>query len=229
MPSSSAGSTVRLHLAAPHWQTERTLDTATTNAPWEEPARNSGMAATHAVGDARPSGPGKRWLRFDPPCSPPPTSTASDGRSNDVVPKPLAKKSSYLSQGLLAVSFLCFAFGAGLVAQSFYKQQDDLGRFGMVFVLAGQAGLVLGLAVQLCSDWQDSRRTTRVQIEQEDRSSAGASDGRRDSADSFCNRIAAGTAPQDLLSELGHKLDHLGKQLQDPALGEDYSRQSRDR
>lgn len=228
----------RLDLAhrpgTPHWQGQPTVAAEVgsgesiaggfqTDRPYDTSAHNGGLDdSTQAAGNCWRNLPGKRWLRLDPPCGPAPAISRPDSLSPSNVPEVPREKSRFLSQGLLAASLLFFTFGAGLLARSLHSGHNELARLGIVFVLGGQAGLVLGLVMHLCGESPSGEPAPRNRGRR--RRQAGSPDT-TEPAESFCARVAEGADPQDLLADLGQRLDHLGQQLQEPFAGNECSRQ----
>ena len=63
---------------------------------------------------------------------------------------------------ILSLGLAVFACGAMLLAWSLVGQREDLWPVGMPLALIGQAGLVLGLILQLDGLWNSSRKTEQA-------------------------------------------------------------------
>src|SRR5262245_32360499 len=59
---------------------------------------------------------------------------------------------------ILSLGLAAFACGAVLLGWSFIARRDDLWPIGMPLALVGQAGLILGLILQLDGLWNNNRR-----------------------------------------------------------------------
>lgn len=63
---------------------------------------------------------------------------------------------------ILSIGLAVFACGAVLLGWSLIAKRDDLWPVGMPLALIGQAGLILGLILQLDGLWNSSRQTAAV-------------------------------------------------------------------
>jgi hypothetical protein len=131
-----------------------------------------------------------------------------------------AKPQSHFAAWLvLSLGLAVFACGAVLLGWSFLGERQDLWPIGMPLALIGQAGLIVGLVLQLDGLWQTNRKTASAlsQLDGELASvrqattlltTAQASGGQ-----SFYVHMAEGASPQLLLADLKGQLDLLAQQL----------------
>lgn len=123
--------------------------------------------------------------------------------------------------GAIGVGLMLFVCGGALLAMSVLQKRSDLWSIGLPLVIVGQAGLIIGLLLQL--DWlRSSSRKTTAAIEQLDshlqRLEQSSPRTIRDSVPStnlptFASHYAQGASPQVLLADLKGQLDLLAKQL----------------
>jgi hypothetical protein len=71
-------------------------------------------------------------------------------------------KGNFWAWSLVSLGLATFACGAVLLGWSFAAGRDDLWPLGMPLALAGQAGLIVGLILQLDGLWQSNRRTEKT-------------------------------------------------------------------
>ena len=119
----------------------------------------------------------------------------------------------------LAALPMIAACGGVLVAWSLVAAREDLWPIGMPLALLGQAGLVLGLVLQLDGLWNSSRRTADsiealddelVRVRQATTLLASSHSA---PAQSFYVHLAEGAPPQLLLADLKGQLDLLAEQM----------------
>jgi hypothetical protein len=72
-------------------------------------------------------------------------------------PKPA--KSNPLAWTILSLGLATFACGAVLLGWSFAAERDDLWPLGLPLALIGQAGLIVGLVLQIDGLWHSNRQT----------------------------------------------------------------------
>jgi len=120
---------------------------------------------------------------------------------------------------ILSIGLAVFACGGVLLGWSVVGQRDDLWTIGMPLALLGQAGLILGLILQLDGLWHTSRQAKEAlaQLDGELASVRQAttllSTSHAPSAQSFYVHLAEGASPQLLLADLKGQLDLLAQQM----------------
>ncbi len=120
---------------------------------------------------------------------------------------------------VLSLGLAVFACGLVLLGWSFAAQREDLWPIGMPLALVGQAGLIVGLVLQLDGLWQTNRKTASAlsQLDGELASVRQATTllttGQASGGQSFYVHMAAGASPQLLLADLKGQLDLLAQQL----------------
>jgi hypothetical protein len=120
---------------------------------------------------------------------------------------------------ILCLGLAAFSCGAVLLGWSLVAERDDLWPIGMPLALIGQAGLILGLILQLDGLWQSSRTTAAVlnQLDGELKNvrhgktlQSGAPAG---SGQSLYPHQAEVTSPNYLLADLKGRMDLLARQM----------------
>ena len=120
---------------------------------------------------------------------------------------------------MLTIGLAVFACGAVLVGWSFVAQRNDLWPMGMPLVLIGQAGLILGLVLQLNGLWSSNHQTAAVLsgLDQELKTVREAttllSTSHSNGAQSFYLHLAEGASPHILLADLKGQMDLLAQQM----------------
>lgn len=120
---------------------------------------------------------------------------------------------------ILSIGLAVFACGSVLLGWSFLAKRDDLWPIGMPLTLIGQAGLILGLVLQLDGLWNSNRQTAEVlsELDGELKSVREAttllSTSHSSSAQSFYLHLAEGASPQLLLADLKGQMDLLAQQM----------------
>jgi hypothetical protein len=120
---------------------------------------------------------------------------------------------------ILSLGLAVFACGAVLLGWSLVGQREDLWPVGMPLALIGQAGLVLGLILQLDGLWSSSRKTEQAlsELDGELRTVRQAttllSTSYSGGAQSFYLHLAEGASPQLLLADLKGQMDLLARQM----------------
>jgi hypothetical protein len=148
--------------------------------------------------------------------SPPAPSSAS-------VPSPPAERQQPRSHAaawtILSLSLATFACGAVLLGWSLVAQRQDLWPVGMPLALIGQAGLILGLVLQLDGLWHSSRQTATAlseldgELKNVRQATTLLSASHASGAQSFYLHLAEGAAPQLLLADLKGQMDLLAQQM----------------
>lgn len=116
---------------------------------------------------------------------------------------------------------MTFAFGAVLLVWSFWMDRADLWQLGMPFTLAGQAALVIGLALQLDGLWRSNQSTAETlgeldnQLDELRRATTLLSTSHSGPSQSFYSHMASGAGPHLLLADLKSQLDLLAIKLAD--------------
>lgn len=124
-----------------------------------------------------------------------------------------------LGWGVLSVGVMAFACGAVLLGCAYGMQRPELWSIGLPTALAGQAALVVGLALQLEGVWQSNRRATKTLAsldDQMDRLRHATSllcSTHSTPAQSFYVHLAEGASPHILLGDLKGQLDLLATQM----------------
>jgi len=123
---------------------------------------------------------------------------------------------SYL---VLALGVSAFVAGGVLAAWAMAAERGDLWSIGLPLALAGQAGLILGAAMLMDCLWRNSRRTTDVLDDLDERLSdlkqttALMSTTHSTAAQSFYAHMAEGAGAELLLADLKGQLDMLAVKL----------------
>lgn len=120
---------------------------------------------------------------------------------------------------ILSLGLAVFACGAVLLTWSLVGKRNDLWPIGMPLALIGQAGLILGLILQLDGLWQTSRKTAAALNELDDelkhvrQATTLLSTTRTSGAQTFYAHLAEGASPQMLLADLKGQLDLVAQQV----------------
>ena len=120
---------------------------------------------------------------------------------------------------ILSISLAVFACGAVLLTWSLIAKRSDLWPIGMPLALIGQAGLILGLILQLDGLWQTSRHTAAALSELDDelknvrQATTLLSTTRSSGAQTFYAHLAEGASPQMLLADLKGQLDVVAQEM----------------
>jgi hypothetical protein len=132
---------------------------------------------------------------------------------------PRASASQMIGWIVLSLGLAAFACGAVLLGWSFAAERDDLRALGMPLALLGQAGLILGLVLQLDGLWSASRKTASVLHELDDelknvrQATTLLSSSHSTSGQSFYLHLAEGASPHLLLTDLKGQLDLLAQEM----------------
>jgi len=128
-------------------------------------------------------------------------------------------KSHLLAWLILSIGLATFACGAVLLGWSFAGERDDLWPLGLPLALIGQAGLIIGLVLQLDGLWQSNRRTAETlsqldgELSRVRHATTLLTTTKNASAQSFYAHMAEGANPQLLLADLKGQLDLLAQQM----------------
>ncbi|HEX5104835.1 MAG TPA: hypothetical protein VFV87_13535 [Pirellulaceae bacterium] len=157
-------------------------------------------------------------LRFDVPpqesVRPP-----SEDRSTQQTPAADRPKSHFFAWMLLSLGLATFACGGVLLGWSIAADRADLWPLGMPLALIGQAGLIIGLVLQLDGLWQSNRKTTETlsqldgELSRVRHATTLLTTTKNASAQSFYAHMAEGASPQLLLADLKGQLDLLAQQM----------------
>ena len=119
----------------------------------------------------------------------------------------------------LSLGLATFACGGVLLAWSLLADRPDLWPIGLPIALAGQAGLIVGLVLQLEGLWRSSRQTEKTlsalddELDRVRHATTLLSSTKSPSAQSFYVHLAEGAQPQLLLADLKGQLDLLAQQM----------------
>jgi hypothetical protein len=128
-------------------------------------------------------------------------------------------KGNLAAWAILSLGLATFACGAVLLVWSLVAARDDLWPVGMPLALIGQAGLILGLILQLDGLWTNSRKTATAlshldgELSRVRQATTLLSTSRTNPAQSFYVHLAEGAAPQMLLADLKGQLDLLAQHM----------------
>lgn len=130
-----------------------------------------------------------------------------------------AEKSSFAAWALLSLGVSTFVCGGVLLGWSFFADRGDLWSLGLPLTLAGQAGLILGLVLQLEGLWRSTRHTDQTlsdldgQLHQLRHATTMLSTTHSSPAQSFYAHMAEGASPQLLMADLKGQIDLLAQQM----------------
>jgi hypothetical protein len=139
--------------------------------------------------------------------------------SGDALPSPRRQKNNLVAWTLLSLGLATFVCGAVLLGWSFLENRADLWSIGMPLTLAGQAGLLVGLVLQLEGLWQSNRHTEATltdldgKLSQLRHATTMLSTTHSSPAQSFYVHMAEGASPQLLLADLKGQIDLLSQQM----------------
>lgn len=152
-----------------------------------------------------------------------PIATTSHAAPAAVTPSatrnPPKRRSSFFSWALLSTGLMTFVCGGVLLGWSFAAGRGDLWSLGMPLTLAGQAGLILGLVLQLEGLWQSNRDTNKTLDELDEQlndlrhTTTMLGTTHSSGARSFYAHLAEGANPQMLLADLKGQMDLLAQQI----------------
>jgi hypothetical protein len=133
---------------------------------------------------------------------------------------PVAPSKTHLAAwAILSIGLAIFACGAVLLGWSLVAKRPDLWPVGMPLALIGQAGLILGLILQLDGLWSSSRQTAAVlneldgELKNVRQATTLLTTSHSGGAQSFYLHLAEGASPQMLLADLKGQMDLLAQQM----------------
>ena len=156
-------------------------------------------------------------MTSEPRIQPTDQQPATNSPATRAVRKP--RRGSFMSWSVLSLGLMTFAFGAVLLGWSFWMGRADLWRLGMPFTLAGQATLVIGLALQLDGLWRSNQASAESvheldnQLDELRRATTLLSTSHSGPSQSFYSHMASGAGPHLLLADLKSQLDLLAIKL----------------
>lgn len=137
--------------------------------------------------------------------------------SDDVAPaKPRFAGLAWAALSLGVMSFVC---GGVLLGWSAIAGRQDLWSIGLPLALVGQAGLIVGLVLQLETLWQTNRATSQTlhsldgEIHELRHSTTLLTQSRSNPSQSFYLHLSEGASPHLLLADLKGQLDLLSEQM----------------
>jgi hypothetical protein len=124
-----------------------------------------------------------------------------------------------LAWAALSLGVMSFVCGGVLLGWSAIAGRQDLWSIGLPLALVGQAGLIVGLVLQLETLWQTNRATSQTlqsldgEIHELRHSTTLLTQSRSNPSQSFYLHLAEGASPHMLLSDLKGQLDLLSEQM----------------
>lgn len=144
---------------------------------------------------------------------------AANPRSRRMEEPPAKSRSGTLTWTILSLGIMSFVCGGVLMGWSYIGQRNDLWNIGLPFALLGQAGLIIGLIMQLDGLWQSSRDTSTTLHELDDQlSELRTATTRihapaRQTAQPFHAHFSEQGNPNALLADIKGQLDSLTARL----------------
>jgi hypothetical protein len=119
----------------------------------------------------------------------------------------------------LSLGVMTFVCGGVLLAWSAIGNRQELWSLGLPLTLFGQAGLIIGLVLQLETLWQTNRATSQTlqsldgEINELRHSTTLLTQSRSTPSQSFYLHLSEGASPHLLLADLKGQLDLLSEQM----------------
>ena len=136
--------------------------------------------------------------------------------------KRVERRSSPLAWLALSLGLMAFVCGVVLLIWAYATARPDLWSLGIPLTLSGQAGLLLGLVMQLEGLWQTNRKTSDTLGDLDDRlkdlrhTTTMMGTTHSSAAQSFYAHMAEGASPQIMLADLKGQLDLLAMKMSRP-------------
>lgn len=125
-----------------------------------------------------------------------------------------SEKSGLLAWSCLSLGVMALACGAVLLIWSFAANRGDLWSLGLPLAIIGQAGLVVGLLLQLDGLWKNTRRTQQTLSQLGDRLlELHRAAPPNAPAESFRAQLSQPLSPHLQLADLKGQLDALSRQM----------------
>lgn len=124
-----------------------------------------------------------------------------------------------LAWATLSIGVMCFVCGGVLLGWSALTGRQSLWSLGLPLTLIGQAGLILGLVLQLETLWQTNRATSNTldqldgELNELRHSTTLLTQSHSNPSQSFYLHMAEGASPHLLLADLKGQLDLLSQQM----------------
>lgn len=124
-----------------------------------------------------------------------------------------------LAWAALSLGVMAFVCGGVLLGWSAFAGRQDLWSIGLPLALVGQAGLIVGLVLQLETLWQTNRATSQTlqsldgEIHELRHSTTLLTQSRSNPSQSFYLHLSEGASPHLLLADLKGQLDLLSEQM----------------
>lgn len=124
-----------------------------------------------------------------------------------------------LAWAALSLGVMSFVCGGVLLGWSAIAGRQDLWSIGLPLALVGQAGLIVGLVLQLETLWQTNRATSQTlqsldgEIHELRHSTTLLTQSRSNPSQSFYLHLSEGASPHLLLADLKGQLDLLSDQM----------------
>ena len=139
--------------------------------------------------------------------------------NNSATTKNSPQRGGLLIWAVLSLGVMTFVCGGVLLAWSFATDRADLRTLGLPLTLVGQAGLIIGLVLQLEGLWQSNRQTRETldeldsQLGELRHATTLMSTSHSSSGQSFYAHMAEGASPHLLLADVKGQLDLLAQRM----------------
>ena len=151
--------------------------------------------------------------------APSPAAIPAPERITPKEPLAPAERSGTLAWACLSLGVMTLACGGVLIGWSLAADRADLWSLGLPLAVVGQAGLVIGLLLQLDGLWQSSKKTEQTLTQLDGKlyelkhATTLLGTSHSTPAQSFYVHMAEGASPHLLLADLKGQLDLLAEQL----------------